>query len=276
MQVSRFMTRHPVTVAPDALVEEAVRLMEEHGFRHLPVQQDGVFVGVVSDRDLVLGTGGRSLSDLGLGPPGRRVRDIMSSPVVTVATDERGSVAAARMVGQALGALPVLQDGHPAGIITETNLVTAFRDLCRDPAHADEVDADVEAVMHSPTVVLEPGTTLVDALLLCTDWRLRHIPVMRAGELVGMVSDRDIRFGVGRLEVASADAAARGRPAPSVPTVADIMRREFEGVDPRDPLSHAVGLMLAGHVSAVPVCVHDMLLGVLTRTDVLEHYAGVA
>ncbi|MCB9898791.1 MAG: CBS domain-containing protein [Planctomycetes bacterium] len=273
MQVSRFMTRHPVTVAPDASVEEAVRLMETHGYRHLPVQSDGTYVGVVSDRDLPLGTGGHAL-----GSPGEGVcvRDVMSSPVVTVAGDERGPVAAARMVEQALGALPVLLDGHPAGIITETNLVAAFRDLCRDPAHADEVDADVEAVMRQPTVVLAPQQSLEEALALCTDWRLRHIPVMVEDDLVGMISDRDIRVGVGRARVASALAASRGEAAPAVPTVGEVMAREFNVVDPRDPVSHAVSLMLGSHVSALPVVVDDMLLGVLTRTDVLEHYAGVA
>lgn len=276
MQVSRFMTRPLVTVAPDAPVEEAVRLMEAHGFRHLPVQQDDVFVGVLSDRDLALGTGGRSLSDLGLAPAGQRVRDIMSSPVVTVAADERSSVAAARMIEQSLGALPVLRDGHAAGIITETNLVTAFRDLCRDPARADEVDADVEAVMHSPNVLLEPDMSLDQALERCTDWRLRHIPVMRDDELLGMISDRDIRMAVGRARVAASEARARGETPAPMPTVADLMTRDPSFVDPGDPLSHAVSLMLGEHVSAVPVCVQGMLLGVLTRVDVLEHYSGVA
>ena len=99
---------------------------------------------------------------------------------------------------------------------------------------------------------------------------------MREDDLLGMISDRDIRVGVGRARVAAAEAASRGEPAPAVPTVADVMTREFEFVDPRDPVSRAVAIMLGSHVSAVPVLLDDMLLGVLTRTDVLEHYAGVA
>ena len=60
------------------------------------------------------------------------------------------------MIEQHIGALPVLESGRLVGIVTETNLVAAFRDLCRDPAHADELDRPVEEVMHSLVVTVEP------------------------------------------------------------------------------------------------------------------------
>ncbi len=50
--VSEWMTRDPVTIAPDASVGEALDRMLEGGFRHLPVIEDGKLAGVVSMRDL--------------------------------------------------------------------------------------------------------------------------------------------------------------------------------------------------------------------------------
>jgi CBS domain-containing protein len=50
--VSKGMTRDPETIDPDASVGMAMDLMLERGFRHLPVTEDGVLVGVVSMRDL--------------------------------------------------------------------------------------------------------------------------------------------------------------------------------------------------------------------------------
>src|SRR6185436_15713953 len=161
--VSRFMTRRPVTVAPEAPLEEATVLMERHGFRHLPVVTGEEVVGMLSDRDLRLGTGGHPLASLNLpddaGLP-RIVSEIMRAPVVCVESDERGPLAARHMIDQRIGALPVLEDGRLVGIVTETNLVSAFRDLCRDPAHADELDRPVEEIMHSPVITLEPGDSL--------------------------------------------------------------------------------------------------------------------
>ncbi len=279
MLVSRFMTRRPVTVAPDASIDEAIALMERHGFRHLPVARGADVLGMLSARDVRLGTGGQPLEALGLpaeaGLP-RRVEQIMRAPVVCVEEHERGPTAARRMIEQRIGALPVLERGRLVGIVTETNLVSAFRDLCRDPAHADELDRPVEEVMHSLVVTVEPDETLEDAITRCQDWRIRHVPVMKDEELVGMVSDRDIRLALGRQLVAEALSAGRGGAPASPPRVHQIMTRDVVTIEPRQPLSRAVTLMLEHRVSALPVQLAGMLMGIVTRTDVLEHYGTVA
>lgn len=279
MLVSRFMTRRPVTVTPELPLEQAAALMERHGFRHLPVVTGGEVVGLLSDRDVRLGTGGLSLAALGLpadsGLPAT-VREIMRTPVVCVESDERGPLAARHMIEQRIGALPVLEDGKLVGIVTETNLVSAFRDLCRDPAHADELDRPVDEVMKSPVVTLGPADSLGEAIAQCKDWRIRHIPVMQDEALVGIVSDRDIRLALGRALVADAQAARQGGTPRDPDRIDGIMSREVVSIGPDETLSRAVTSMLAHHVSALPVQVDGMLLGIITRTDILEHYGTVA
>ena len=51
-EVSSWMTREPMTVGPDEDTEAALATMLSHGFRHLPVVQDGEVIGIVSIRDL--------------------------------------------------------------------------------------------------------------------------------------------------------------------------------------------------------------------------------
>lgn len=51
-EVSSWMTRDPMTVGPDEGVESALNTMLEHGFRHLPVVENGEVIGIVSIRDL--------------------------------------------------------------------------------------------------------------------------------------------------------------------------------------------------------------------------------
>jgi CBS domain-containing protein len=50
--VSEWMTKDPLTVPPDTAVEEALREMFDHGFRHLPVVDGDRVIGIVSMRDL--------------------------------------------------------------------------------------------------------------------------------------------------------------------------------------------------------------------------------
>ncbi|MEA2581325.1 MAG: hypothetical protein QOE83_2217 [Actinomycetota bacterium] len=51
-QVHLWMTREPMTIGPEASTMEALDTMLEQGFRHLPVLEGGVIVGMVSMRDL--------------------------------------------------------------------------------------------------------------------------------------------------------------------------------------------------------------------------------
>jgi CBS domain-containing protein len=51
--VKDWMTKDPVTVGPETDTEEAAALMATHGFRHLPVVDNGTVIGVVSLRDLL-------------------------------------------------------------------------------------------------------------------------------------------------------------------------------------------------------------------------------
>jgi len=50
--VIEWMTKRPTTIAPEIAVKEALRVMVDGGFRHLPVLQGGVVVGMVSMRDI--------------------------------------------------------------------------------------------------------------------------------------------------------------------------------------------------------------------------------
>jgi CBS domain-containing protein len=279
MLVARLMTRRPITVTPETSLIETVRILEQHGFRHLPVVRDGSVVGVLSDRDVRLGTGGlpeaAGQAPLEAGLP-QRVAEVMRAPVICVESDEEGTVAARHMIEQRIGALPVLEHGRLVGIVTETNLVSAFRDLCRDPAHADELDRPVEEVMKSLVVTLVPDDTLDDAVLCCRDWRVRHIPVLEGEDLVGIVSDRDIRLSLGRALVEDAREADRGGAPRGPDRIRDVMSRDVVTIHPQEALSRAVTLMLQHHVSALPVELDGMLVGIATRTDILEHYGSVA
>lgn len=55
-RVREWMTEEPITASSETSVEDAVRAMLEHGFRHLPVVEEGRTVGVVSLREVVRAT----------------------------------------------------------------------------------------------------------------------------------------------------------------------------------------------------------------------------
>ena len=92
-----------------------------------------------------------------------------------------------RMVELNVGALLVKERGDVAGIITE-------RDYLRRVTLEGRTDRETEVreIMSSPLVVVRPDTTVDECMALMTDRRIRHLPVVEEGQVVGMISIGDL------------------------------------------------------------------------------------
>jgi len=92
-----------------------------------------------------------------------------------------------RMVEANVGSLLVTEDGEVAGIVTE-------RDYLRRVALEGRTDKEtpVREIMSSPLVVVTPQTTVDECMALMTDRRIRHVPVVDDGRVVGIVSIGDV------------------------------------------------------------------------------------
>jgi len=116
------------------------------------------------------------------------VRDVMSSPVVTMDEDESSNKAAANMDMHDLGAVIVTNKaGKSIGIITERDLVIRViaKNLKPDTVKAKEI-------MTTPLVTIEPEATISDAARRMTRLDIRRLGVIYKGNLVGIISSKDI------------------------------------------------------------------------------------
>jgi acetoin utilization protein AcuB len=133
MKVADLMTRKLIVVAPDDSVEGAVRLLQQRGVRHLLVMKAGRLVGILSDRDIKRAMdpskSKKKLMNFGglfflLEPI--LIREIMTSNPITISPSASAQEAAAVMVAERFGALPVNAKGETIGIVTETDLLRYF------------------------------------------------------------------------------------------------------------------------------------------------------
>lgn len=86
-----------------------------------------------------------------------------------------------------IGALPVLEGGKVAGIFSERDVI--YR-LEKDGTAL--LDLTVGEVMTKPAVTAEPEMQVLHALSLMTKRRIRHLPVVQGGDLIGFVSIGDL------------------------------------------------------------------------------------
>jgi CBS domain-containing protein len=109
------------------------------------------------------------------------------SAVETIAADAQVFDAVRRLGEKRIGALPVLEQGRIAGIMSERDVIYCLRD------HGPEVlDWPVSRVMSSPAITASSDTDVLVALALMTQRRIRHLPVVERDQLVGIVSIGDL------------------------------------------------------------------------------------
>jgi acetoin utilization protein AcuB len=131
-------------------------------------------------------------------------------------------------------------------------------------------------------VTLSPEASVAEALTLCRERRIRHIPILEEGRLVGIVSDRDLRDAspaLGDAERASALQEIR---------VGDVMTREVSTADPQDSIENVAQEMYELKIGSLPVVAEgpvvdegsavaeEELLGIVTSSDVMRALVTLA
>jgi signal-transduction protein with cAMP-binding, CBS, and nucleotidyltransferase domain len=128
-----------------------------------------------------------TMADLGLRSK-MLVKDVMSSPVVTIEENAPANRAAELMDKHGLGCIIVTsKDTKPLGIITERDMVG--RILAKN-VKPDAIKA--KDVMTSPLMTIEPDETISEAARRMSRLNIRRLGVIYKGQLIGLVSSKDI------------------------------------------------------------------------------------
>lgn len=260
-------TPRPITVEPDNALAAAAKLMDEKGFRHLPVVHQKRLCGMVSERDLLQALGdfhGRSDHSSKWRPDVAHVKDVMSTPVFALERNAGVSDAARVLASRKFGAIPIADNrGRPQAIVTESDLLEYYAQIRRDAG----VDTDyLVGRLQDELITVSADDPVATAVSHFFQRNMRHLPVIADDALVGLISDRDVRRVVG--DSCSPEHALQ-RP------IREVMSQKPITARPDFTLHEAAAMMHQLKVSALPVIEGPELLGIVTVTDVLKHLAEV-
>ncbi len=115
------------------------------------------------------------------------VVEIMSTSPVTISGDATVEEAAAAMRDKEIGSLVVLEDGRPTGIVTERDVVTKVAASNRQARQTI-----VREIMTSPLIAVHPHQEVAEAAQVMASRRIRRLPVIKEGKLIGMLTENDI------------------------------------------------------------------------------------
>ena len=131
MFVANCMTKNPVTIGPDAGIDEASKLMDKGHFRRLPVVEHGKLVGFFTNRDLLRASPSSATTldrfEVRTLLSKIKVADVMQKNVITVTDTMTIEEAALIMERKKISGVPVLSAaGTLVGIISSTDIFRAF------------------------------------------------------------------------------------------------------------------------------------------------------
>ena len=119
----------------------------------------------------------------------------------------------------------------------------------------------VQEIMHAPVMMLPITATLGEAYALFERHGFRHLPVVEGQRLVGILSDRDLRF---------ATSSFCDTPHTAQDPVTLAMSPKVLTADPLDPVEDAAKIMREHKIGCLPVVDCGEVVGILTGMDLLD------
>jgi acetoin utilization protein AcuB len=132
----------------------------------------------------------------------------------------------------------------------------------------------IRSLMNADPITVPPDFTMFDARRLMDERRIRHLLVTLAGELRGIVTDRDIRLNM-PSQATSLSVWELNNLLMRL-TVADVMTRTVVTVEPDRDAREAAEIMLFNKIGALPVIERGRLVGIVTETDLVRAFVGLA
>lgn len=306
VKVSEVMRREVATVRPDSPITEVIELLLDKDFTAVPVIDDQrKVVGMVSDNDLLTRGGMNVTISLkratdpdfvrqlheSLENPNRKVSEVMTREVVTIAPDAILGRAASLMVAEHLKRLPVVdQDGKLVGILGRLDILNTIAAVhlpqWHPGAHPAGQQATVADVMTREVPSVHESATVEEIFaLLVSSSHKRVVVVDDKRHVVGIVADSDLISRVNReswpglIEILISkipigrvsDEARKHIQRLRARSAKEFMTREVITVRDKMPVASALALSAERRVKRLPVVdAEGELVGIVGRAEMMR------
>ena len=217
-----------------------------------------------------------------------QVRDIMTPDPVTVSRTTPLDQVVRILLSSIFTGVPVVEDSHPVGVITQGDLIYKGKMPVRlgllaaaEAARLESVLAELssrkaEEVMTSPVVTIGPDRFVREAINLMIEKKLKRLPVVdEGGALIGMLSRLDVFRAVMKEAPDWKVFGKQDVQVGTLKTVSDIMRRDTQTVLPTAPVEDVIRMIDTNDIQRVAVIDQDSrFMGLISDKDLLLAFAS--
>ena len=273
-------TRDVISIPPSKSIKDTAKVMMEHEFRRLPITDpgSGKLLGIVTVMDILDFFGGgkkfdiieKKYQDNFLAAINEPVKEIMTRDLITVSKKASIGETLEVMLGNQLGAIPIVDGDGLAGIVTE-------RDIALSLAGVAGKDI-VQDYMSTKVFNTTPGTPLGDACKIMVRNGLRRIPIIggeadisnAAKKLLGILTSTDVIRFLNAKELFDNLNSNLASDVLEKTKISDIMAKDPITVESTMTIGELCELFSEENIGGVPVVKGDDVIGIITERDVLN------
>ncbi|MCD6171303.1 MAG: CBS domain-containing protein [Thermoplasmata archaeon] len=257
MKVKEIMAKNVICVNKNDDLRHVMDLMEKYNITKLPVVDDGKLVGIVTDNKIADKLG--SVRSRGVPAARLHASSVMEKKFgsITPETGVEEILATVGLPGPTI--LPVTVDGNVVGVVTKADLLPLIR--------GEEL---VKEIMTTPVITVKPEDRVIHARRLMMENDIARLPVVEEGEVVGIISDKEIAFSLANLK--RKFSLGRQQHRLKMLLVKDVMTTSVVTARENLTIEEAAKIMMEKEIGCLPIIGGDKKIkGIVTRTDLLQY-----
>lgn len=276
MKVKEIMTDEVVVIQDTDQVAYARNLMLKHGFsRIVVIDSKGVPVGIVTEKDIARKLRGNGAAWRKRPLDKISIRRVMQNDLITVSPDTKMKDSVEIMLKNDISSLPVIEGDELVGIITKTDLIKFYKNKFQSKWKVSDL-------MSSEVITVNENHAITHVIGIMEENNIGRIVVMRDSEPVGIITSENISFadiedpetGVSVEKVYFVHQVdgkdKKNFRMVSMLTAGDIMSNDLLKISKDEDASLAAEMMIEKDISGIPVVEEDELVGIITKTDIIE------
>jgi len=255
MKVSEIMTKDIITVDKDDSLKHVLNLMKKHDITKIPVLEEKKLVGIVTDNIIAFKLGSKRKKEVSAARLHASSVLIKEFTVVTPNTSVEDLLKSVGKPGPTM--LPVVENEKLIGVVTKADLLPLV-----------ENNEQVHSIMRPDVQSVDPEDRVIHARRIMIDEDIARLPVIHQGQLIGMISDKEIAFALAKIK--RSFSIGKQKHQLDELFVKDVMKTPAVWISSSIRISEAAKIMIKHNIGALPIITDDTIKGIVTRTDLIK------
>jgi CBS domain-containing protein len=255
MELKDVMTTDIISVDKDVDLKYVLDLMKKHGITKIPVLENKKLVGIVTDNIIAYKLG--SIRKRGI-PAARLHASSVTEKKIERYSPNTELKTILKKVGEPGPTMLCVEENEKLlGVITKADLL-----------HLVKSKKTIKDIMKKKIHTVSPDDRVIHARRIMIDENIARIPVLDHGNLIGIISDNEIVFALAGIK--RSIPLGRQKHRLDELLVGEVMKSPAIWTQPNITAAEAANIMLKNNVGALPLIENGKLIGIISRTDLLN------